>query len=79
MLWEKCLNSDLSDLCVAWIQKKKNKNMTIDTLRMNDKKNNQLMYKYWGKARKKEDGKYDYHLLVYHCLDVAAVGKDKMS
>ena len=35
-----------------------------------------LMYKYWGKARKKEDGEgFDYHLLVYHCLDVAAVGK----
>ena len=30
---------------------------------------------YWGKARKLEDGSYDYHLLVYHCLDVAAVGK----
>ena len=32
---------------------------------------NELIYKYWGKADK--DGKY--HLLVYHCLDVAAVGK----
>ncbi|MBD3419098.1 MAG: CRISPR-associated helicase Cas3' [Chitinivibrionales bacterium] len=31
-------------------------------------------YKYWGKARKKKSGEYDYHLLVYHCLDVAAVG-----
>lgn len=28
-------------------------------------------YKYWGKAGK-EDG--SYHLLPYHCLDVAAVG-----
>ena len=28
------------------------------------------MYQYWGKAS--EDS---YHLLVYHCLDVAAVGK----
>jgi CRISPR-associated endonuclease/helicase Cas3 len=28
-------------------------------------------YKYWGKASK-EDG--SYHLLPYHCLDVAAVG-----
>jgi CRISPR-associated endonuclease/helicase Cas3 len=27
-------------------------------------------YKYWGKAEK---GGNDYHLLVYHCLDVAAV------
>ncbi len=31
-------------------------------------------YKYWGKATAKEDGTHDYHLLVYHCLDVAAVG-----
>ena len=28
-------------------------------------------YQYWGKAEK--DGS-NYHLLVYHCLDVAAVG-----
>jgi len=28
-------------------------------------------YRYWGKA----DGDGNYHLLVYHCLDVAAVGK----
>ena len=40
---------------------------------MNDKP---LYYKYWGKARKKEDGTgYNYHLLPYHCLDVAAVGR----
>jgi CRISPR-associated endonuclease/helicase Cas3 len=33
-------------------------------------------YKYWGKAKKKEIGEgYDYHLLPYHCLDVAAVGR----
>jgi hypothetical protein len=35
-------------------------------------------YKYWGKAKKPESGKDEdpsYHLLVYHCLDVAAVGK----
>lgn len=30
-------------------------------------------YKYWGKAKKREDGSHEYHLLVYHCLDVAAV------
>ena len=36
----------------------------------------ELMYKYWGKARKKENSEeYDYHLLVHHCLDVAAVGR----
>lgn len=32
-------------------------------------------YQYWGKADKGEAGEYKYHLLVYHCLDVAAVGK----
>lgn len=31
----------------------------------------QLFYKHWGKANKNEEG---YHLLPYHCLDVAAVG-----
>lgn len=35
----------------------------------------QLYYSYWGKARKREDGGHDCHLLVYHCLDVAAVGR----
>ena len=34
--------------------------------------NDNSFYKYWGKVSKK-DG--DYHLLVYHCLDVAAVGR----
>lgn len=35
-----------------------------------------LYYKYWGKAKKKEDGSgYEWHLLPYHCLDVAAVGR----
>lgn len=32
-------------------------------------------YKYWGKTKKRDDGETDYHLLVYHCLDVAAVGR----
>ena len=32
----------------------------------------QPFYHYWGKAASKDDG--DYHLLVYHSLDVAAVG-----
>ena len=31
-------------------------------------------FKYWGKARRGEDNTLDYHLLPYHCLDVAAVG-----
>lgn len=38
-----------------------------------------LYYKYWGKARKREDGGYDYHLLPYHCLDVAAVGRNLLA
>ena len=33
--------------------------------------NNRNFYKYWGKA----DKEGNYHLLVYHCLDVAASGK----
>ncbi len=32
-----------------------------------------LYYRYWGKARPKEGEREDYHLLPYHCLDVAAV------
>lgn len=33
-------------------------------------------FQYWGKANKDQDGEgADYHLLPYHCLDVAAVGK----
>jgi CRISPR-associated endonuclease/helicase Cas3 len=31
-------------------------------------------YKYWGKVKKRDAGGWDYHLLPYHCLDVAAVG-----
>lgn len=32
-------------------------------------------FKYWGKAEKVEEGQSShYHLLPYHCLDVAAVG-----
>ncbi|WP_373690960.1 HD domain-containing protein, partial [Endozoicomonas sp. SESOKO4] len=32
-------------------------------------------YNYWGKAgHSSENGDASYHLLVYHCLDVAAVG-----
>ena len=33
-------------------------------------------FKYWGKAEKTEEGRTPgYHLLPYHCLDVAAVGQ----
>lgn len=32
-----------------------------------------LLYKYWGKAHPPDDGGPAYHLLPYHCLDVAAV------
>ncbi len=32
-------------------------------------------YRYWGKAKRDRDAVGpDYHLLPYHCLDVAAVG-----
>ncbi len=35
-----------------------------------------LYFKYWGKAEQVPDDKSPhYHLLPYHCLDVAAVGK----
>lgn len=37
-------------------------------------------FKYWGKAEREEDGKPPrYHLLPYHCLDVAAVGDALLS
>ncbi len=32
-----------------------------------------LYFKYWGKARKEGEAGAPYHLLPYHCLDVAAV------
>ncbi|MGD8591085.1 MAG: CRISPR-associated endonuclease Cas3'', partial [Chromatiales bacterium] len=32
-------------------------------------------FRYWGKARKEDQTGEPYHLLPYHCLDVAAVGK----
>lgn len=36
---------------------------------------NKTYFKYWGKAEKGQEGKPPkYHLLPYHCLDVAAVG-----
>lgn len=32
-------------------------------------------FQYWGKTEKVEEGKPPkYHLLSYHCLDVAAAG-----
>ncbi|MCG8524887.1 MAG: CRISPR-associated endonuclease Cas3'', partial [Opitutales bacterium] len=30
-------------------------------------------FRYWGKAKPGENGGASYHLLPYHCLDVAAV------
>ena len=35
-----------------------------------------LYYQYWAKSKPNpgEPGTYKYHLLPYHCLDVAAVG-----
>ncbi len=35
---------------------------------------NKPYYRYWGKAKPGNDDIQPYHLLVYHCLDVAAVG-----
>jgi CRISPR-associated endonuclease/helicase Cas3 len=32
-------------------------------------------FSYWGKTRQQDDGTWAWHLLVYHCLDVAAVGR----
>lgn len=32
-------------------------------------------FRYWGKARSLEGSGPGYHLLPYHCLDVAAVGE----
>ncbi len=37
-------------------------------------------FQYWGKAKKDPQAKGpDYHLLPYHCLDVAAVGMEYLS
>jgi CRISPR-associated endonuclease/helicase Cas3 len=33
-----------------------------------------LYYSYWGKAQPSENGAAAFHLLPFHCLDVAAVG-----
>lgn len=33
-------------------------------------------YRYWGKAKPSDEGSADYHLLPFHCLDVAAVGME---
>ena len=38
-----------------------------------DKENQKTYFKYWGKARKTENGNIEYHPLVYHSLDVAVV------
>lgn len=32
------------------------------------------MFNNWGKSSSIEEDELNYHLLVYHCLDVAAVG-----
>jgi len=37
-------------------------------------KSSKLFYQYWGKAAQTEENGLSYHLLPYHCLDVAAVG-----
>jgi len=37
-----------------------------------DNLDNNLIFKNWGKSGSFEGKELDYHLLVYHCLDVAA-------
>lgn len=37
-------------------------------------KNQQIYFSYWGKAKKNSNGETIYHPLVFHSLDVAAVG-----
>lgn len=32
-------------------------------------------YRYWGKAKAEDENSPAFHLLAYHCLDVAAVGR----
>lgn len=38
-----------------------------------------IYFQYWGKARPDDGQSVAYHLLPYHCLDVAAVGKAYLS
>ena len=38
-------------------------------------KNEATYWRYWGKARPANEHGAQYHLLPYHCLDVAAVAK----
>lgn len=40
----------------------------------NNKGKNKSYYKYWGKADSINGESESYHLLVYHCLDVASIG-----
>jgi CRISPR-associated endonuclease/helicase Cas3 len=40
---------------------------------------NKQYYKYWGKVNISKRSEDEYHLLVYHCLDVAAVGNVLLS
>jgi CRISPR-associated endonuclease/helicase Cas3 len=35
-----------------------------------------MFYRYWGKAKTDPEGHLRFHLLPYHCLDVAAVGRE---
>jgi CRISPR-associated endonuclease/helicase Cas3 len=43
---------------------------------MNMKSDIPMYYRYWGKASKEDNS---YHLLPYHCLDVAAVGLEYLN
>jgi CRISPR-associated helicase, Cas3 family len=41
---------------------------------MKEQEYSQNYYKYWGKAKNSDPKEPNYHLLVYHSLDVAACG-----
>ena len=43
----------------------------VNTMPQTGKTNLERLFHYWGKAGEEDK---DYHLLVYHCLDVAACG-----
>lgn len=45
-----------------------------ETVHTSDSRQEASYWRYWGKAKPSADVDAQYHLLPYHCLDVAAVG-----
>ncbi len=39
----------------------------------------EALFRYWGKADRAYAGEQKWHPLVYHCLDVAAVGVEYLA